>query len=116
MKGPSDIVVRKALLRAHAEIERYEIARELETLQANTTPRALLQQVLPGLVGSGGGAGSAWARAGSQLASLYRRYPLASSAVMGLLGRSRMSRIFQVAGVALAVVKAVGMARRGDRR
>lgn len=115
MKSPSDRVIRKALLQAHAEIERYELGRCLADVQAAASPKALVQTVLPGLVGGAGMPGTAWTRAGAQLAGLYRQYPLVSSALAGLLGKSGTSRLAQVVGVGLALAKALAMLRRRSR-
>ncbi len=111
-KGPSDRVVRKALLQAHAQIERYEVARGMQQVQGAMSPRALVAQVLPGLVANDSGPGSAFTRAGGQLAGWYQRYPAMASTATWLLGRVGGGKAIQMVGLVLAVSKAIGMARR----
>lgn len=118
----SDRAVRKALLQAHAEIERIEVAQRVAHVREVITPSALLHRILP--FSSGGrrqshsdGSGLAVQSLFSQVGNIYERYPVVWSAVASLLlGRSRkLGRLFKLLGVALAVRKAMGGRRRAYR-
>ncbi len=108
----SDRVVRKALLQARAQIQRYEVTLGVQQVQASLTPRSLIAQVLPGLLPSQTGSGSAFVQAGEQLAGWYTRYPGVASAATWVLGRIGKGRALTAVGVALAVGQAMSMARR----
>lgn len=114
-KRISDRVLRKALLQAHAQIQRYEMERQLEVVQLAASPRAVVQSLLPGLVGSGGQPGQAWTRLGAQLAGLYRQYPLLVGGAVKALEKGGGSRAVRLLGVAMAIFKAVRMLRGRSR-
>lgn len=112
-KQVSERVLRKALLQAHAQIQRYELERQIEDVQLAATPRSLVQGFLPGLVGEGDGSrpGPAWTRVGTQLAGLYRQYPLLASTVLKSLERGGSSRALRFVGIGMAIFKAIRMLR-----
>lgn len=121
-QAASDRAVRKALLQAHAEVERIEVAQRVAHVREAVTPSALMHRLLP--FSSGGkshspadGSGMNVMSLFSQVGNIYERYPVVWSAVASLLlGRSRkMGRLFKLLGVALAVRKAMGAKRRPYR-
>jgi len=117
----SDRAVRKALLQAHAEIERIELARSVADVREAVSPRSLMHQFLPFSFGAGGSTASRFAGSGltqvaSQIGNLYERYPMIWSTVASLfLGRGRIGRVVKVLGLVLAARKAVRV-RRGRGR
>lgn len=122
-QAASDRAVRKALLQAHAEVERIEVAQRVAHVREAVTPSALMHRLLPFSSGgkshspAGGGSGMNMMSMFSQVGNIYERYPVVWSAVASLLlGRSRkMGRLFKLLGVALAVRKAMGAKRRPYR-
>src|SRR5690606_19112110 len=113
-QASSDRAVRKALLQAHAEIERIEVAQRVAHVREVITPSALVHRLLPFSFGGGrsssshaGSAGTSMQHMFSQVGNIYERYPVVWSAVASLLlGRSRkMGRLFKLLGVVLAVRK-----------
>jgi|GEM_PF-2388383 len=122
-QAASDRAVRKALLQAHAEVERIEVAQRVSQVREAITPSALMHRFLPFSFGGkshashGGGSGMSVQGMFSQVGNIYERYPVVWSAVASLLlGRSRkMGRLFKLLGVALAVRKALGARRHPYR-
>jgi len=122
-QAASDRAVRKALLQAHAEIERIEVAQRVSHVREVITPSALMHRLLPFSFGGGkshshaGDTGMNMQGMFAQVGNIYERYPVIWSAVASLLlGRSRkMGRLFKLLGLALAVRKAMGARRRAYR-
>jgi len=121
-QAASDRAVRKALLQAHAEVERIEVAQRVSQIREAITPSALMHSFLP--FSFGGKTQSHAASAGmnmqgmfSQVANIYERYPVLWSALASLLlGRSRkMGRMFKLLGLVLAARKVMGAKRRAYR-
>ena len=115
----SDRAVRKALLQAHAEIERIELAQRVAQVREAVTPSAILHRLLPFTAGKGHPSdadshGMGMQHMFSQVGNIYERYPVIWSAVASLLlGRSRkVGRVFKLLGLALAVRKAMRSKRR----
>jgi len=107
-QSASDRAIRKALLQAHAEVERIELARSIAVVREAVQPRTLLQRMLPFKLGGGGGQSSGlpglFSQIGSQVSTFYNRYPLLWSSVGSVMfRRTRFGRLFKLAGVALAV-------------
>lgn len=119
-EAASNRAVRKALLQAHAEIERIEVAQRVAQLREAVTPGALLQQVLPGrLFGQGRSVGRALSipQVFSMIGNVYDRYPMLWSTATSLfIGRGRVRRVVKVLGLVLAARKALQMASSGRRR
>lgn len=122
-QSASDRAVRKALLQAHAEVERIELARSIAVVREAVQPRSLLQRVLPFKLGGGGAnrhSGSSpglFSQIGSQVTTFYNRYPLLWSSVGSVLfRRTRFGRLFKLAGVALAVQRGLRGSRDVRRR
>lgn len=121
-RASSDRAVRKALLQAHAEIERIDLAHRVADVREAATPRSLLQRYVPFMGGGGGGghgvagAASSVSHAFTQASALYNHYPMVWSALASvLLGRGRLRRVAKLLGLAFAAQKAVQMAQRKSR-
>lgn len=111
----SDRAVRKALLQAHAEIERIDLAHRVADLRESLTPRGLLQQFLPSM-GNGDAEDTGRSTIGrlfTQASQLYGKYPMLwSAAVSVVAGRGRWRRVAKLIGLALATRKALQVSRR----
>lgn len=125
-QSTSDRAIRKALLQAHAEVERIELARSIAVVREAVQPRSILQRMLPFRLGGGASQGShaghpsepgLFSQISSQVTTFYNRYPLLWSSVGSVLfRRTRFGRLFKLAGVALAVQRGLRGSRRGPRR
>ncbi len=122
-QSTSDRAVRKALLQAHAEVERIELARSVAAVRESVEPRNILQRMLPFRLGGGSGgartpshhsgAAGVMSQVGSQISTFYQRYPILWSSVGSVLfRRTRFGRIFKLASVALAVQRGLSANRR----
>lgn len=115
-RATSERAVRKALLQAHAEIERIDLAHRVADAREALTPRSLLQRYVP--FSSGGGHGTSGAlnsisRAFSQASMFYNHYPMVWSALVSvLLGRGKLRRVAKLMGLAFAAQKALQAKQR----
>lgn len=107
MSASTDKAVRKAVLQAHAEIERIELAQRVADVRTAVSPKNLINQVLP--VASQGSSGSGFlSRFGWQMSN----HPALLSAAAFLLRKGRAGQLVKVATAALAMRKAMKMIRR----
>lgn len=120
-RATSERAVRKALLQAHAEIERIELAHRVADVREAVTPRSLLHRLVPlsdGL-GEGPGMAGAWgsvSRAFTQASTIYHRYPMVWSVFASVvLGRGKLRRVAKLLGLAFAVQKALHVTQRRPR-
>lgn len=115
-QASSDRAVRKALLQAHAEVERIELARRVADIREAVSPRSLLHQIVPFSFGGGGRArtrGMGLASLASQVGDFYERYPVVWSTVASLfLARGRVGSVVKVLGLVLAARRALKLGRR----
>ncbi len=117
----SNRAVRKALLQAHAEIERIEVAQRVAHVREAVSPRAILHNLLPFGGGGSQGSGQGWnanvQHLASQVGNLYQRYPMIWSTVASMfLGRGRVGRVVKVLGLVLAARQAMQVGRSGRKR